>query len=341
MRFRPAPIARDAVAFRNGEAYEEAGVASGDGTRAVVAALFANLGIAIAKFIAFLVTRSSAMLAESVHSVADTGNQALLLFGKRQASRAPDARRPFGYGRERYFWAFVVALVLFSLGSLFALFEGVEKLQHPHELDSPEWAIGVLLLGLVLEGASFRLAVNEARAIKGSASWWEFIRHTRQPELPVVVLEDAGALLGLLVALGAVGMTMITDNPRWDAGGTIAIGLLLGVIAIILATEMRSLLIGEPATDEDVAAIEAAIERSPSVQRLIYLRTLHVGPDEILVAAKLEFAHELTMRQVALAIDEVEAEVRSDVPRATQIYVEPDLYRQDAAIAEETQPSAE
>ncbi len=316
-------------------------MASGDGTRAVVAALLANFSIAIAKFIAFLVTRSSAMLAESVHSAADTGNQALLLFGKRQASRAPDERRPFGYGRERYFWAFVVALVLFSLGSLFALFEGVEKLQHPHELDSPEWAIGVLLLGLVLEGASFRLAINEARAIKGSASWWEFIRHTRQPELPVVVLEDAGALLGLLVALGAVGMTMITDNPRWDAGGTIVIGLLLGVIAIILATEMRSLLIGEPATDDDVAAIEAAIERSPNVQHLIYLRTLHVGPDEILVAAKLEFAHELSMRQVALAIDEVEAEIRSVVPRATQIYVEPDLYRQDAAIAEESQPPAE
>lgn len=315
-------------------------MASGDGTRAVVAALLANLGIAIAKFSAFLVTRSSAMLAESVHSAADTGNQALLLFGKRQASRPPDAQRPFGYGRERYFWAFVVSLVLFSLGSLFALFEGVEKLRQPHAIDSPEWAIGVLLIGLVLEGASFRLALSEARAIKGRASWWEFIRHTRQPELPVVILEDAGALLGLLIALGAVLMTMLTDNPRWDAGGTVAIGLLLGVIAIVLAIEMKSLLIGESAKDEDIDAIEAAIKRAPHVERLIHMRTLHIGPDEILVAVKLEFAQALTMREVAAAIDEVEAEIRSDVPRATQIYLEPDVYREEGSASEISERSA-
>jgi cation diffusion facilitator family transporter len=317
--------------------FEEARVAGDTGTRAVIAALLANAGIAIAKFVAFLVTRSSAMLAESVHSVADTGNQALLLFGKRQARRLPDERRPFGYGRERYFWAFVVALVLFSLGSLFALYEGIEKLRHPHEVESPEWAIGVLLIGLVLEGSSFRIAIREARLIKGAANWWQFIRRTRQPELPVVVLEDAGALLGLLIALGAVVMTMVTDNTRWDAAGTISIGVLLGIIAIVLATEMKSLLIGEPANEETVARIEAAIERSPNVQRIIYLRTLHVGPDQILVAAKLEFAHELTMREIAVAIDEVEAEIRADVPRATQIYVEPDLYRQDIVVAEQAE----
>jgi cation diffusion facilitator family transporter len=297
------------------------------GTRAIIAAFLANLGIAIMKFVAYVFTGSGAMLAESIHSLADTGNQGLLLLGGRRARKAPTAEHPFGYGRERYFWAFVVSVVLFALGSLFSLFEGYEKLVHPHEVESAGWAIGVLLGAIVLEIFSFRTAIHESRPLKGDASWWKFIRRSKVPELPVVLLEDLGALVGLILALGAVGLTVITGDPVWDALGTVAIGLLLGAIAILLAIEMKGLLIGESASPEDLRRIETAITGQTTVTRLIHLRTQHIGPEELLVAAKIEFDRDLDMEGLAAAVNGVEQAVRADVPTARLMFLEPDIAR--------------
>lgn len=302
-------------------------MSTGGSTRAIIAALIANLGIAIAKFAGFLFTGSSSMLAESIHSVADTGNQVLLLVGGRRAARVATRQHPFGFGRERFFWAFVVSIVLFTLGSAFALFEGVEKLLHPHELESPGWAIGILVVALGLESWSFRTAVHESRPLKGTSSWLRFIRRSKQPELPVVLLEDSGALIGLVIALGAIGMTVWTGNGRWDGAGTTAIGLLLGIIAIVLAVEMKSLLIGESASEEDEAAITAAILAAEPVRVLIDLRTEHIGPESILVAAKIEFDQDLTMRQLADVVDAVEVDIRAAVPNVSRIFLEPDVVR--------------
>ncbi len=303
---------------------------AGHGTKAILAALFANACIAVAKFVGFLVTGASSLLAESIHSVADTGNQALLLLGGRKARREATEQHPFGYGRERYFWAFVVALVLFSLGSLFAIFEGVEKLRHPHELESLGWAVGILLFAIVLETFSFRTAIVEARPLKGSSTWWQFVRRAKLPELPVVLLEDLGALVGLVIALIAVTLSAVTDEPMWDGLGTLTIGILLGVIAIILAIEMRSLLLGEAATPEDIEAIERAIRGSEDVEALIDVRTEHIGPEELLVGAKIEFTGTLAADTLVARINAVEANIRAAVPKATIIYLEPDIKRTEA-----------
>lgn len=297
--------------------------------KAIVAAFFANLGIAIAKFIGFLVTMSASMLAESIHSLADTGNQALLFLGGRRARRDPTPEHPFGYGRERYFWAFAVALILFSMGGLFALYEGIEKFRHPHEIEKVWVAVVILLFGLAIEGFSLLTAIKEARRAKGDSGWWQFIRNSKEPELPVILLEDAGAELGLLFALVGVVMASVTDNGRWDAMGSIVIGVLLIVIAIVLMIEMKGLLIGESASRKDRDAIVAALEGSEHVDRLIHLRTQHIGPDEILVAAKLEYASALTFDEVAVAINTTERNVSTAVPAARMIYIEPDLHSDD------------
>jgi len=295
--------------------------------RAVIAAFLANLGIAAAKFAAFLATGAASMLAESVHSLADTGNQALLLLGARRARRGPSLQHPFGYGRERYFWAFVVALLLFSLGAIFAIVEGIEKLLNPHVIESTGWAFAVLLAAIALESFSLRTAMREANAVRGDDGWWGFVRRAKSPELPVVLLEDVGALLGLGFALVGVALAVATGNPRFDAIGSIAIGLLLGAIAVVLASEMKSLLIGEAASPDVEARIRTAIESSPSVRRLIHMRTLHLGPEELLLGAKLEFAAGLDGPALARSIDAVEAQVRAEVPEARVIYIEPDVAR--------------
>lgn len=302
-------------------------MAHGGGNKAIVAALSANLGIAVTKFIAFLLTSSSSMLAESVHSVADSGNQLLLLIGGKRARRAADEEHPFGYGRARYLYAFVVSIVLFSLGGLFALYEAWHKFAEPHPIESWHWVpVVVLLAGLGMEGFSFRTAITEANHTRGDQSWWQYIRTAKAPELPVVLLEDFGALLGLLFALFGVGMTLGTHDGRWDAVGSAAIGLLLVVIAIVLAIETKSLLLGESASRRDVDAIRAALvgEGVPSV---IHLRTLHLGPEELLVAAKIEVDAEESAAEVAQAIDAAERRVRAAVPIARVIYLEPDLRR--------------
>ncbi|MBW3605735.1 MAG: cation diffusion facilitator family transporter [Actinobacteria bacterium] len=307
-------------------------MAAGGSTRAIVAALLANLGIAIAKFVGFLLTRASSMLAESIHSLADSGNQGLLLFGGRRAQQQPTAQHPFGYGRERYFWAFVVSVVLFALGSLFALFEGIEKLRHPHELASPQIAAGILAVGIVLEAFSFRTAIVEARHVKRNESWWSFVRHSRNPELPVVLLEDLGAMVGLVIALIAVGLAAITGDPVFDAYGTIIIGLLLGLISVILAVEMKSLLLGESARPAQVSAIAEAITDSADVRSLVHLQTQHLGPEELLVAGKVQFGRELTFHDVVDAINAAEQRVREAVPIARVIYLEPGNASDDANV---------
>ena len=294
--------------------------------KAIIAAFLANLGIAIAKFVGFLLTGAASLLAEALHSVADTGNQGLLFLGGARGRRQADTEHPFGYGRERYFWAFVVSMVLFTLGGLFALFEGEEKLRHPHELESPAIAIGILLVAFVLESFSLRTAVREANHVRGGESWWAFIRHSKSPELPVVLLEDLGALIGLAFALTGVTLSAVTDEPRYDAIGSLAIGSLLLVIAIVLAAEMKSLLIGESAAPSMVREIRAAITGSPDVQRLIHLKTLHLGPDELLVAAKVEIDGQ-TGQQIADEIDVIEERVRAAVPIARVIYIEPDVFQ--------------
>lgn len=298
----------------------------------MIAAFFGNLGIAIAKLVGFFVTRSTSMLAESVHSFADTGNQALLFLGGNRAKREPTAAHQFGYGRERYFWSFAVALVLFSMGGLFALYEGIDKLRHPHEVDKVWVAIVILVFGLVLEGNALRIAVREARHVKGDESWWRFIRQSRQPELSVVLLEDSGAEIGLALALVGVIVADRTGDARWDALGSIAIGVLLIVIAIVLMIEMKSLLIGESAGNDDQDAIVAALEGSNHVDHVIHLRTQHIGPDEILVAANVEYDSALTFDEVSVAIAVTEQNIRTAVPAAKLIYIEPDLRREADTI---------
>lgn len=304
-------------------------MSSSGSKKAVIAALAANLGIAVSKFVAFAFTGSGSMLAEGVHSVADSGNQLLLLYGGRQAGRVPDERHQFGYGRARYFYAFVVAVVLFTLGSLFALFEGYSKLRHPHAFDKPIIAVGVLLVAIVLEGLSFRTAVREAEQVRGEHGWAQFIRHARSPELPVILLEDFGALVGLTLALAGVALATATGDTRWDALGTMSIGVLLGAIAVILAIETRSLLMGESATGGQEAAIQAALLRGLAIERLIDLKTMHLGPDELLVAAKVQMPSSLTFGGVAQAINEAEVRVRAAVPIARVVYIEPDVYDAD------------
>ncbi|WP_396658738.1 cation diffusion facilitator family transporter [Microbacterium sp.] len=301
--------------------------ASGGG-KAIIAAFLANMGIAIAKFVAWLLSGSASMLAEAIHSVADSGNQLLLLFGGRKAKRKADREHPFGYGRERYVYAFVVAIILFSVGGLFSIYEGVDKLTHPHELENIWIPIGVLVIAIVLESFSLRTAVKESNQVRAKGqSWISFVRHSKAPELPVVLLEDIAALVGLVFALLAVSLSAITHNPVFDAIGTLMIGTLLILVAITLGIETKSLLVGEGATQGDLDKIIRAIESGPEIERLIHIKTLYLGPDELLVAAKLGFAADKPLGAVATDIDTVEARVRAAVPVARVVYFEPDIYR--------------
>lgn len=302
-------------------------MAGGGSTKAIIAAFFANLGIAIAKLIGFFVTGSASMLAESIHSGADTTNQALLLLGGKQSKQKASRTHQFGYGRERYFWSFVVALVLFSLGGLFAIFEGIEKIRHPHDVDNLTVAIVILALGIVLEGWSLRTAIVESLKVKGpDQSWWDFIRDARMPELPVVLLEDLGAMAGLVIALSAVVTASVTDNPVWDGWGTLVIGLLLFAIAAILAREMKSLLIGEGLTNAAQQTVIDLIEQHEHVAELLELRSQHMGPETVLIAANIRFDAGLDQPGLAAAIDDIEARLRSMLPHKLFVYLEPDLH---------------
>ncbi|KLJ03293.1 cation diffusion facilitator family transporter [Streptomyces albidoflavus] len=308
------------------------------GTKAIVAALSANLAIAVAKFVAFLFSGSSSMLAESVHSLADSGNQGLLLLGGKRAKRQATPEHPFGYGRERYIYAFLVSIVLFSVGGMFAIYEGYEKIKHPHEIEHWYWPVGVLVFAIIAEAFSFRTAIKESNPLRGKQSWSQFVRRAKAPELPVVLLEDLGALVGLILALGGVGLALATGNGVWDGIGTLCIGVLLIVIAIVLAAETKSLLLGESAGLDEVRKIEAALVDGDTVTRVIHMRTLHLGPEELLVAAKLAVQHDDTAAEVAAAINAAEARIREAVPIARAIYLEPDIY-DEAAAAKGTNPA--
>jgi cation diffusion facilitator family transporter len=267
------------------------------------------------------------MLAESVHSVADSGNQILLLVGGRRARRTATPEHPFGYGRERYIYAFVVSIVLFSVGGLFSLYEGWHKIQHPEELTNILVPVTVLLIAIGLESLSLRTAVRESNSVRGSQSWVRVIRRAKAPELPVVLLEDVAALIGLVLALFGVGMTAVTDDVVWDAIGTLAIGALLVLIAVVLAIETKSLLVGEGGAPEDVERIRAALLAVDGIDRVIHMRTMYLGPDQLLVAAKVAVAPTESASAVATAIDQAEADIRDAIPVAMTIYLEPDIFR--------------
>lgn len=300
------------------------------GLKAVIAALIANLGIAVSKFIAFIFTGSSSMLSEAIHSVADSGNQILLLIGNKRASKPADERHPFGYGRRRFVYGFIVAIVLFLVGGLFSLYEGFHKWQHPEPLSDWWIAVLVLVVAIGLETYSFRTAMREANKARGKRSLFGFVKAARQPELPVILLEDAGALAGLVFALFGVSAAVLTGDGRFDALGAMAVGTLLVVIAVFLAIEMTAMLVGESALPEEVAAIRAALESSSGVERVIHLRTMHVGPDELLVAAKIAISHSDTGAAIAADIDGAEVALRAAVPTARYIFLEPDLDRATA-----------
>lgn len=303
--------------------------ASGGG-KAILAAFLANMGIAVAKFVAWALSGSASMLAEAIHSVADSGNQLLLMLGGRKARRAADREHPFGYGRERYVYAFVVSIILFSLGGLFAIYEGVDKLTNPHELDEAWWwlPIVVLVIAIGLESFSLRTAVRESNRVREKGqSWASFVRRSKAPELPVVLLEDIGALTGLTFALLGVGLSVITGDPLFDALGTLMIGTLLVLIAIVLGVETKSLLVGEGANQADVDRIVDAIQAGDEVEKLIHLKTLYLGPDELLVAAKVALTSDKTVREAADDIDDIEKRIRDAVPVARAVYIEPDIYR--------------
>ncbi|WUH93265.1 cation diffusion facilitator family transporter [Streptomyces sp. NBC_00433] len=303
------------------------------GTRAIVAALSANLAIAAAKFVAFAFSGSSSMLAEGVHSLADSGNQGLLLIGGKKAKQAASEEHPFGYGRERYIYAFLVSIVLFSVGGMFALYEGYEKVRHPHAIDHWYWPVGVLIFAIAAEGFSFRTAIKESNHTRGTMSWTEFIRRAKAPELPIVLLEDFGALIGLVLALLGVGIALATDSGVWDGIGTLCIGTLLICIALVLAAETKSLLLGEGAGAESLDRIRAATVDGDTVIGIIHMRTLHLGPEELLVAAKIAVKHDDTAAEIARAIDAAEARIRAAEPFARVIYLEPDIYSDAAAAA--------
>jgi cation diffusion facilitator family transporter len=305
--------------------------------RAIVAAMLANLGIALAKFVAFFFSGSSSMLGEAVHSLADTGNQILLLRGGAASRKAADSDHPFGYGRERYVYAFVVSIILFSVGGVFSVYEGVAKIRHPHPLESAWLPIAVLVVAMVLEGLSLRTGVKESNHVRGSQGWISFIRHAKAPELPIVLLEDIAALTGLVLAFLGVGLTIITGNGVFDGIGTLCIGVLLVLVAIVLGIETKSLLVGEGASAHDSVTIRDAINADEQVEALIHMKTLYLGPDELLVAAKVAFAAKMRLSDVASAINALEARVREAVPIARTIYIEPDIY----APANPDNPSTE
>ncbi|MDL9978926.1 cation diffusion facilitator family transporter [Microbacterium sp. ASV49] len=301
--------------------------ASGGG-KAILAAFLANLGIALAKIIAWLVSGSASMMAEAIHSLADSGNQVLLMFGGRRSRREADREHPFGYGRERYIYAFLVSIILFSVGGLFSIYEGVDKIIHPHALENWWIPIGVLIIAIVLESFSLRTAVKESNEHRAPGqSWVGFVRHAKAPELPVVLLEDVAALTGLVFAFLGVGLTVITGNSLFDAIGTLFIGSLLVLVAIVLGIETKSLLVGEGATDADADRIVDAINGGAEIEKIIHIKTLYLGPDELMVAAKLGFAGDRALSVVAADIDAVEARIREAVPAARVIYLEPDVYR--------------
>ena len=295
--------------------------------KAIVAALGANIGIAATKFVAAAVSGSASMFAEAIHSLADSGNQVLLIVGGRRSRREATENHPFGFGRSRYIYAFLVSIVLFSIGGLFSIVEGINKLHEGHELEQAWLPLSVLGVSIVLETFSLRTALTEVKKDRGDKTLIQYIRHAKAPELPVVVLEDIAALVGLVLAFAGVGLTVLTHNPIFDAIGTLAIGGLLVLVAIILGLETSSLLVGEGATTADVSDIRRALQDAKGINSVIHLKTLYLGPDEIMLGAKIAVNPELTALEIAQIIDAAEEAVRTAIPAVRVIYLEPDILR--------------
>ena len=310
--------------------------------KVIYMALAANAGIACAKFVAFFLTASASMMAEAIHSVADTGNQVLLLWGLKKAAKPPDEQHPFGYKMESYFWSFIVAVLLFTLGGLFAIYEGMHKLAELNALDErgepyvmahPEVAMGVLFVSIALEGSSWWAAMKEVNHQRGEEALLSFIESSKSTEIIVIWMEDTGALIGLLFALGGLALVLMTGNPYWDAYATFAIGGLLVVIAFLVARETKSLLIGEAASTEAQQTIRGLVTETEGVIRLMNMRTMQLGEDEFLVALKIQWDERLTVNEVASRTNDLEHRIRSTIPRARYVFVEADTYDPNRAAA--------
>ncbi|HEX8951029.1 MAG TPA: cation diffusion facilitator family transporter [Polyangia bacterium] len=318
----------------------EAGDARG-GLRVVVAALAVNIAIAVFKFIAAALSRSSAMLAEACHSTADTANQIFLLIGMRKSARPPDRDHPFGYGPETYFWAFMVALCIFSVGGFFSVYEGVRKIlqrddpsQHLHD---PRWAYAVLGVSIVLESVSFWVAMREFRHIRAGRGIRRTLEETRDPTVLTVLFEDLAALFGLLVALGGIVLAHLTGNVAWDGAASVVVGLALGAVAFVLARDTKSLLIGQSVNEADEHKIREIVIANRDVVELVHLRTMHMAPEEVIAAIKVRFLGNLDTRTLELRINEIEAALRRELPRLRRIYIEPG-FNEEPARQSLTQP---
>jgi len=293
-------------------------------TKSIMFALLANLGIAITKTVAAAITGSGAMLAESIHSYADCGNQGLLFFGLKASAREPDSEHPLGYGKEIYFWSFVVAMVLFSMGGLFSIYEGIHKLSLHEGLRSPVIAIIVLSVSIVLESASLYGCLTQVRKIKHNMPLWTWIKNSRQSELIVVLGEDIAALLGLSFALIAVILSMVTGNPQFDAMGSIGIGVLLIIISFFLAVKIKSLLIGQSSDSETRQAIMEYLESRPEIESVLNLITLQLG-SQIMVAVKARMSGVSSVNQLIENINTCEAELKKKMPAVHWVFFEPDV----------------
>lgn len=297
---------------------------SGDSTRAILFALGANLAIACAKGVAAYFTRSSAMLAETVHSLADCGNQLLLLFGMRQARKPASPDYPLGYGKAIYFWSFLVAVMLFTVGGMFSLYEGVHKLQHPEPMQRWWWAAGVLVFGIVAEGISMRACLQEVAKLRDGRTLWQWFRQSRQSELVVIFGEDFAALLGLCFALVAVLLTAATGNPLWDAVGTVMIGALLIVVAVLVAVEIKAMLIGQSMDPAVQARMRRFLDERPEIGNVISLITLQLGND-VMVSVQAEMHEEQSARSLAMQINDVERALKREFPEVRWSFFEPDV----------------
>jgi cation diffusion facilitator family transporter len=307
-----------------------------DSRKVVVAALAGNIAIALCKFGAAYASRSTSTLAEAVHSLADTANQGLLLVGMRLAARPANERFPFGRASERYFWPFVVALMLFSVGGAFAVWEGTLRLIEPPRMDAGPggpggippggavWSYAVLAVSLVIEGISFRVAFGEFRRLVGKRPWRQAVTETRDPTIVLVLAEDATAILGLTIALIAVALSGASGHPAYDAGGSVVIGLLLCTVAFVLARVTHGLLIGESATSEDQTRALVLTEATPGVERVTQLLTMHLGPNVAILAMKVAFRPGMAVEEVEHTTNEVERRVRDELPQMQKIFIEAD-----------------
>ena len=292
--------------------------------RAILYALLANLGIALAKTWAALFTGSGSMLAEAIHSYADTGNQVLLFIGLKQSQRPPDSEHPLGYGKLSYFWSFIVALLLFSLGGLFSIYEGIHKLAEPEPLNKVWVGLVVLGVAIVLEAGSLSAALREINRLRGARPLRQWLRHTRSAELVVVLGEDVAALVGLVLAFGFVGLTLVTGNLAFDALGSIIIGIVLVLVSLFIARRIRGLLVGRSAEPELQALINRIIAADPAIERLLNTITIQVGP-KVMLAAKIAMRPGLRIEEAVERINELERRLKAEVPEIGWCFVEPDF----------------